>query len=256
MNTLKPLRSILVFLSTLLALLSGSAEHAAAQAEPSLPGQFAYVENSTRLFLVRGNVGEAVLLLQADNDKSIASPGFSRAGRYLAVSTQVPPQASPAPSPAARPLPGQESTTSDRVAMFSILLWAGALIAITILMFYLWRYGSAPAKQEKTAVAELPVEEKAAPAEESAPKPSREEADKYFREGVDLVRAGKASEGIAELSKVIGAEPGNNVAWFWLGIASARQKDYRSAERCFLQAKRFGHPEAGRALDWLRKQKG
>ena len=71
---------------------------------------------------------------------------------------------------------------------------------------------------------------------------------------MELVHAGKTGEGIAELTKVITAEPENNIAWFWLGIASARQKEYRTAERCFLQAKRHGHPEAEKALEWLKTQ--
>lgn len=99
------------------------------------------------------------------------------------------------------------------------------------------------------------MEEKIVPTEETAPEPSQAEMEKTFQEGVDLVRAGKAGEGLAALTAVIRTQPGNDVAWFWLGIASARQKDYRSAERCFLQAKRHGHPEADKALEWLRKQR-
>ena len=70
-----------------------------------------------------------------------------------------------------------------------------------------------------------------------------------------LVHAGKAEAGFLELRKVITAEPKSAVAWFWLGIASVRQEDTRTAERCFLQARKHGHPEADKALEWLRKQK-
>jgi TolA-binding protein len=137
---------------------------------------------------------------------------------------------------------------NSQLAMLAILLWAGALIAIVILMLYLWRQSSAAPKQAKEKAPDMPVEEK------PAPLPSHEEIENTFQQGVELVRAGKAEEGIAQLTKVITAEPENNVAWFWLGIASARQKEYRVAERCFLQAKRHGHPEAEKALVWLKTQ--
>jgi TolA-binding protein len=129
------------------------------------------------------------------------------------------------------------------------------LIAIVILMLYLWRQSPRVRKDIGDLAPETPVEETIAPASKTAPKPSGEEVEKAFREGVELVHAGNAEEGIAELTKVITAQPENNIAWFWLGIASARQKDYRSAERCFLQARKHGHPEADKALEWLKGQK-
>jgi hypothetical protein len=140
------------------------------------------------------------------------------------------------------------SKGNRQLTMLAILLWAGALIAIVILMLYLWRQSSAVPKQVKEKAPETPVEEK------PSPTPSHEEIEIAFRVGVELVHAGKTGEGIAELTKVITAEPENNIAWFWLGIASARQKEYRTAERCFLQAKRLGHPEAQKALEWLKTQ--
>jgi TolA-binding protein len=162
---------------------------------------------------------------------------------------------SPVPGITAYPAPLQDGMVDNRVVMFSLLLWAGALIAIVILMLYLWRNWSVPPRPEKPLSAEPAVEEKIAPSVEIVSGPSREELERDFQNGVELVRAGQAGEGIAALTRVIRSEPENNVAWFWLGVASARQKDLRSAERCFLQAKRHGHPEADKALEWLKGQR-
>ena len=162
---------------------------------------------------------------------------------------------SPVPSSTASPATLPDGTTDNRVMMLSLLLWAGALIAIVILMLHLWRNWSIPPRTKKSLSAEPPVEEKSTPAVEIVSEPSHEELERDFQNGIELVRAGKASEGIATLTRVVRSEPENNIAWFWLGIASARQKDFRSAERCFLQAKRHGHPEADKALEWLKKQK-
>ena len=140
---------------------------------------------------------------------------------------------------------------SDGVVIFSFLLWAGALVAIVLLMFYLWRSGSVLRHKGKAREAEPQVQEQAIQSTETAAVLSRADLEN----GVELVCRGKASEGIAELNKVIHTEPENEIAWFWLGIASARERDYRSGERCLLQAKRYGHPYADKALEWLRKQK-
>jgi cytochrome c-type biogenesis protein CcmH/NrfG len=148
----------------------------------------------------------------------------------------------------------QDGTADNRMVMLSLLLWAGALIAIVVLMLHLWRSWSIPSRPAKPLSAEPVVEENIVPTVEIVSEPSHEELEKDFQNGVELVRAGKAGEGITALTRVIRFEPENNIAWFWLGIASARQKEYRSAERCFLQAKRYGHPEADKALEWLRKQ--
>jgi Tol biopolymer transport system component len=173
-----------------------------------------------------------------------------------AASMGIPPVVSPEPSTVGASVHLQENMPGNGVVMFSLLLWAGALVAIVILMLYLWRNWSIPRKIEKDPVSEPPIEAIAFQVAAPAPETSPQEVEKAFQEGVNLVRAGKASDGIVELTKVIQAEPGNNVAWFWLGIASARLKDKRSAERCFLQAKQHGHPEADQALAWLRQQEG
>jgi TolA-binding protein len=119
-------------------------------------------------------------------------------------------------------------------------------------VYLAWRR-SVLARVENLVVPEPELEEKPI-ADDQTPVPSAEEVQAVFQQGVELVRAGKTEEGIAELQKVIAAAPQNADAWFWLAIASVRQKSYRTAERCFLQAKRHGHPEADKALDWLRKQ--
>jgi TolA-binding protein len=152
-------------------------------------------------------------------------------------------------------LQSDSQPVTDWVVTLSLLLWAGALIAIVILMLYLWRRSTSSQKKVETPAEAVRDEDMPAPpAATPSPAPTAEEIQAAFQRGMDLVRAGKTEDGIAELTKVIAAEPENNLAWFWLGIAAARQQDYRSAERCFLQARRHGHPEADKALEWLRRQ--
>jgi TolA-binding protein len=172
-----------------------------------------------------------------------------------AASMEVSPAGSAVPAGTAQPVSMQDGLADNKMVMISLLLWAGALVAIMFLMLYLWRNWSVPPKPENTTAAKPAIEEKIIPAAETTLEPSHEALEKAFQDGVNLVRAGNASEGIDLLTRVIKAEPENEVAWFWLGIASARQKDHRSAERCFLQAKRHGHPEADKALEWLKGQK-
>jgi Tol biopolymer transport system component len=142
---------------------------------------------------------------------------------------------------------------SGRSLIVLLLVWAGMLIAVVVLAYLLWKR-SLLAKVERlvifpeTAAGEEAVDQ-ATPAG-----PSAEEVQAAFQQGVSFVRAGQAEEGVAELRKVVAAEPENNEAWFWLAIAAVRQKSYRLAERCFLQARKHGHPEADKALEWLHKQ--
>jgi TolA-binding protein len=149
----------------------------------------------------------------------------------------------------------QVGTTSSKTVTFSILLWAAALAAIAILIFYLWRRSPVPRKTVKAPATGTLFEEKLVPPPSTESGLSQQEVEQAFRSGVELVQAGKASEGMTELSKVIRARPENDLAWFWLGLAYVSQKDLRSAERCFLQAKRHGHPEADKALEWLKGKK-
>jgi Tol biopolymer transport system component len=162
------------------------------------------------------------------------------------------PVLSPAPTSTGAPLnlEGNLPIVSDAVGLLSICLWAGALIAILILMVYLWRWSLKYSRQSTPPMPEPPVE---TPAPAPVP-PASEEIDIAFRKGRELVHAGQAAEGIHELQKVVAAAPDNEEAWFWLAIASVRQRDYSTAERCFLQAKKRGHPEADKALEWLKKQ--
>ncbi len=85
MIPLKPLRSILIVIVAVLLVssLRPVARAAAREGQP-LPGQFAYVENGKRLYLVRGNVDEPILLVQAGDENNLFNPHFSRDGRYLA----------------------------------------------------------------------------------------------------------------------------------------------------------------------------
>ena len=60
-------------------------------------------------------------------------------------------------------LQNDSSKGNSQLAMLAILLWAGALVAIVILMLYLWRQSAAVPKQVKEKAPETPVEEKPAP---------------------------------------------------------------------------------------------
>jgi Tol biopolymer transport system component len=155
---------------------------------------------------------------------------------------------------ASGPVELQDDVPGQRFSSFLLPLLAGVvlLLGVAAAGYLTWKR-SVLARVENLVVAEPELEEKPI-ADEQIPAPSAEEVQAVFQQGVELVRAGKADEGIAELQKVIAAAPVNADAWFWLAIASVRQKSYRTAERCFLQAKRHGHPEADKALDWLRKQ--
>ena len=62
--------------------------NALAQEDVPLPGQFVYVEDGSRLFLVRGDVEEPLLLVQAPQDARLSNPHFSADGRYLAYCLQ------------------------------------------------------------------------------------------------------------------------------------------------------------------------
>ncbi len=121
-----------------------------------------------------------------------------------------------------------------------------------VLAYLLWKR-SLLAKVERLAIPETERGQEAL-IDPTRAGPSVEEVQAAFQQGVAFVRAGQAEEGVAELRKVVAAEPENNKAWFWLAIAAVRQKSYRLAERCFLQAKKHGHPEADKALEWLHRQ--
>jgi TolA-binding protein len=141
---------------------------------------------------------------------------------------------------------------TGRSLLVPLLVWASLLIAVMVLAYLLWKR-SVLAKVEHLAIGESEAEHQPV-TEEPAQGLSPEEVQAAFQHGVDLIRAERLEEGIAELRQVIAASPRDEIAWFWLGIASVRQKSYRTAERCFLQAKQHGHPEAVKALEWLRKQ--
>ena len=80
---MKFLRSCLFFL-LLTGFWFGTGGNALAQEALSLPGQFVYVEDGSRLFLVRGEVDEPLLLLQAPLETRLSNPHFSPDGRTLA----------------------------------------------------------------------------------------------------------------------------------------------------------------------------
>lgn len=77
--------------------------------------------------------------------------------------------------------------------------------------------------------------------------------DELLRRGAELIRAGDVEGGISCLRKILEDEPENPRAWMWLGWAAVRQNDRKTAERCFRQAERLGHPKANEALSWLKR---
>jgi hypothetical protein len=85
---------------------------------------------------------------------------------------EVTPAGDPVPTGMASPVPGQAGTMMNRIALLSILLWAGVLITIVIVMLYLWRRWSVRPTAEKPPVAEPPGEQKTTPVAEDESKPS------------------------------------------------------------------------------------
>ncbi|HJS20202.1 MAG TPA: hypothetical protein VJ785_15755 [Anaerolineales bacterium] len=168
---------------------------------------------------------------------------------------EVQPTESVAASSKSGPIDLQSATPSTNgiLRLLPLLLWAIALIGVVLAAYFLWMR-SVAAHPQQTPVAQEAVQMEAVPQTSPASKLSAEEVEDAYREGVELVRAGKAAEGIAELQQVVSATADNEDAWFWLAIANVKQKSYRTAERCFLQAKKHGHPEADKALEWLRRQ--
>jgi Flp pilus assembly protein TadD len=73
-----------------------------------------------------------------------------------------------------------------------------------------------------------------------------------LQQGIAQIRGEDTLEGYATLRRVVERAPRNAEAWLWMGWAAAQQKDHRTAQRCFLQAQRLGHPKAAQALEWLK----
>ena len=85
MNILKSLRSSIAVLAVALSVcMSIPVGRGMAQQVPSLPGQFVYVMDGTKLYLVRGKIDEPVLLVQGESGATLAHPRFSSDGRFLA----------------------------------------------------------------------------------------------------------------------------------------------------------------------------
>ena len=141
---------------------------------------------------------------------------------------------------------------SGRSLLVPLLLWGGILIVLMGLAYLLWKR-SVLANVERLAIAQ-PEPPQEPVSEGAIDLPSPDDLQAAFEEGVAHVRAGQTEAGIARLREVVAVTPANDEAWFWLAVAAVKQRSYRTAERCFLQAKRYGHPEADKALDWLRKQ--
>ena len=89
--------------------------------------------------------------------------------------------------------------------------------------------------------------------ETSSPTTS-ENCQEKLQEGIHLIKSDELDLGIKNLQQVINLSNENTDAWFWLGIAAVKQKQLRTAERCFSQAKKYGHSNAEEALQWLQNQ--
>ena len=175
----------------------------------------------------------------------------------LAPGEETLPEAGPAGGSGPINLQSDTPNAGGRSSVVPLLLWAGALVAVVVLAYLLWRRNQAATRPEAVIgpAAQAQAEVKPVHVPASAPQIPPEDVDSAFRQGVELVRAGSTAEGRVELGKVVAARPEDEDAWFWLAIASVKEKSYRSAERCFLQAKKHGHPEADKALEWLKKQR-
>ncbi|HMU91772.1 MAG TPA: tetratricopeptide repeat protein [Anaerolineales bacterium] len=74
------------------------------------------------------------------------------------------------------------------------------------------------------------------------------------KQAIELAKAKQYHEAFEILEGVIKTEPNNVAAWFNLGRVFASMGNLKDAERCFLQARKLGHPKANEALIWLKKK--
>jgi Flp pilus assembly protein TadD len=74
------------------------------------------------------------------------------------------------------------------------------------------------------------------------------QADDLVQDGIALANCGALEEADAVLRRAIELAPGSAEAWLWLGWTAVRQGDRCAAERCFVEARRLGHPRASQAL--------
>jgi hypothetical protein len=69
-----------------------------------------------------------------------------------------------------------------------------------------------------------------------------------IKNSIQLARSGRLQEAFDKLRDIVQSEPENANAWFYLGLVCFEMKNYKDAERCYLRAKKFGHPKADEAL--------
>lgn len=67
-------------------------------------------------------------------------------------------------------------------------------------------------------------------------------------QGIVQARNGNFSEAELLLRQGLQRDADNAEGWFWLGTVKLSQGEARTAERCFVQAERLGHPQAAAAL--------
>jgi tetratricopeptide (TPR) repeat protein len=75
-----------------------------------------------------------------------------------------------------------------------------------------------------------------------------------FRAGLAEAQSGNLGESLCRFKQVTQLAPRHADAWLWLGRIASRQQDDRTAERCFAQAQRLGHPQAMGNLKLLVEQ--
>lgn len=75
-----------------------------------------------------------------------------------------------------------------------------------------------------------------------------------IRRAIELAKGDRLQEAFDILQKIVQSEPNNASAWFNLGGVLASMGKPRDSQRCYLHAKRLGHPRAEEALDWLKQK--
>jgi len=172
-------------------------------------------------------------------------------------------------------LPLFDSGTNRLV--FGLVALALVILALSIVIFRRYRRGAIqgvtepaspespppaaetdlPLKTSTVEAADLRTEEPPGveePQGMDAPSLSAEQIEQQMRHGMTLVRDGNYEEGHRTFRQIVQQNPDQAGAWLWLGYLAARKEDWRAAERCFRLAKKYHHPKADRALEWLQEQ--
>ena len=146
---------------------------------------------------------------------------------------------------------GARSAPIDRSwgAVFRIFLWIVLFLVAVALGSRLWQNA-----QKSRAGSAAPPQLSSGLDPQPDPLPSQD-VQELLREGIAAIRSQDVASGMDKLKGVIRIAPDNAEAWLWLGWAAFQDHQVRTAQRCFLQAKKLGHPQADKALQWLEAQK-